>query len=56
MATDIKYHIGIAPDDVAGIDVALLSGDPERSSRIAHHHLDFDKELSTVRGLNSYLG
>ena len=55
MATDTQYHVGISPDDVAGIDVAVMSGDPERSARIAQDHLVLERQLSTVRGLNSYV-
>jgi uridine phosphorylase len=54
--TDRKYHIGFGADDIAGIDVAFLSGDPERSTRIASQYLTLEKPLSTVRALNSYIG
>ena len=53
---DAKYHIGFSEDDIKGIDIALLSGDPERATRIANEYLTFEKALSTVRGLNSYVG
>jgi uridine phosphorylase len=50
------YHIGFGADDIAGIDTALLSGDPERAERIGQQYLTPEKPLSTVRGLNSYVG
>ncbi|MEZ4317757.1 MAG: nucleoside phosphorylase [Myxococcota bacterium] len=56
MASDVRYHIGFGPDDIDGIDVAILCGDPDRASRVAHEHLGFEKVLSTNRGLNSYVG
>ena len=56
MTSSAGYHIGFGPDDLDGADIALISGDPERSARIAHQHLELEKPLSTVRGLNSYLG
>jgi uridine phosphorylase len=56
MAGDVKYHIGFSSDDIAGIDIALLSGDPERARRIAEQYLTLEKPLSTVRGLNSFVG
>jgi uridine phosphorylase len=52
---DIKYHIGFGAEDIAGASIALLSGDPDRASRIATQYLTLEKPLSTVRGLNSYL-
>lgn len=52
----IRYHIGFAPEDVEGIDVAILTGDPERAERVAHEHLTFERQLSTNRGLNSSIG
>jgi uridine phosphorylase len=52
----IFYHIGFGAEDVAGIDIALLSGDPERATRIANEYLSLEKPLSTVRSLNSYIG
>ncbi len=55
MATTL-YHIGFGPEDISGIDTALLSGDPERAARIANGYLTLEKPLSTVRGLNSYIG
>jgi uridine phosphorylase len=51
-----KYHVGFSEDDIKGIDIALLSGDPERAARIANDYLTLEKPLSTVRGLNSYVG
>jgi uridine phosphorylase len=56
MSSDIKYHIGFGSADIAGIDIALLSGDPDRARRIAEEYLTLEKPLSTVRGLNSYVG
>lgn len=59
MAGQPKYHIGFSPEDLGANPpkVALLSGDPGRSYKIAKETpgLDFEKELSTVRGLNSYI-
>ncbi|MCA9903757.1 MAG: nucleoside phosphorylase [Anaerolineae bacterium] len=54
--SDIKYHIGFGADDIAGIDIALLSGDPVRAEKIATQYLTLEKPLSVVRGLNSYVG
>ncbi len=59
-----KYHIGFGADDIEGIEVALLSGDPDRAAKIAgasddasqNKYLQLEKPLSTVRGLNSYVG
>lgn len=56
MTTDIRYHIGFGPDDIDGIDVAILCGDPNRAERVAHDHLTFEKTLSMNRGLNSFVG
>jgi uridine phosphorylase len=52
------YHIGFGKNDLGKEPptIALLSGDPERASRIAKVHLKEAKELSTHRGLHSYLG
>ena len=55
---DKLYHIGFGPDDL-GDDpptLAFLSGDPGRAEHIARTHFTSVKELSTHRGLHSYLG
>lgn len=56
MAGQARYHIGFGPDDIEGIDIAVISGDPERAERIAKAFLVHEKTLSTHRGLNSYIG
>jgi uridine phosphorylase len=56
MASTVRYHIGFGPDDIDGIDVAILCGDPERAERVAREHLTFEKVLSTNRALNSFVG
>lgn len=56
MANQARYHIGFGPDDIDGIDTALLSGDPDRAERIATSFLELERPLSTHRGLNSYIG
>ncbi|BCA79268.1 nucleoside phosphorylase [Desulfuromonas sp. AOP6] len=58
-ATDIKYHLGFGQADL-GDDpprLAVLCGDPERTRAIAFETTDVhcERELSTRRGLNSYL-
>ena len=58
-ATDIKYHLGFGRADL-GDDpptLALLCGDPERTRAIALETagVHCERELSTRRGLNSYL-
>lgn len=60
MTSERKYHIGFGQDDLDGVEIALLSGDPERASKIAgasgdSRYLQLEKPLSTVRGLNSYI-
>lgn len=52
------YHIGFGRDDLgeSPLTTALLSGDPERASLIAHSHLQSVRLLSDHRGLNSYVG
>lgn len=52
------YHLGFGRGDLGGAapKVALLSGDPQRAARIAEQHLEGARELSSNRGLNSYLG
>lgn len=54
--SSIRYHIGFGPDDIDGIDVAILCGDPERAEKVARQHLTFEKALSTHRALNSFVG
>jgi uridine phosphorylase len=62
MTSERKYHIGFGQDDLNGVEIALLSGDPERAAKIAgaspdqNKYLKLEKPLSTVRGLNSYIG
>ncbi len=56
MTSKIRYHIGFGPDDIDGIDVAILCGDPGRAERVARDHLTFEKTLSTNRALNSFVG
>jgi uridine phosphorylase len=56
MESHIRYHIGFGPDDIDGIDVAILCGDPGRAERVAREHLTFEKVLSTNRALNSFVG
>ena len=54
----MPYHIGFNQKDL-GInppEIALLSGEPERSRYIAHTYLQNVKLLSEYRGLHSYLG
>ncbi|MCB9677993.1 MAG: nucleoside phosphorylase [Alphaproteobacteria bacterium] len=51
-----RYHIGFGPEDIDGIDTAILCGDPDRASRVARDHLALEAELSTNRGLNAYIG
>ena len=52
------YHIGFGKDDLGPEPptLALLSGDPDRATAIAHTHLADVKKLSEHRGLNSYVG
>ncbi|HLP92151.1 MAG TPA: nucleoside phosphorylase [Nostocaceae cyanobacterium] len=52
------YHIGFAKEDLGNSppEIALLSGDPQRSELIAKTYLQNAKLLSDYRGLNSYLG
>jgi uridine phosphorylase len=52
------YHIGFRKEDL-GVnppEIALLSGEPERSHHIASTYLQNVKLLSQYRGLDSYLG
>ena len=55
---DRFYHIGFGRADLGATppDIALLSGDPNRASMIAHTFLREMKTLSENRGLNSYMG
>lgn len=63
MAGTKHYHMGFSDDDIRGIDIALLSGDPGRAAKIAgraanpadNQYLQPERDLSTVRGLNSYI-
>jgi uridine phosphorylase len=52
------YHINFSAQDLGKIapNIALLSGEPERSQFIAHTYLDNVRLLSDYRGLNSYVG
>jgi uridine phosphorylase len=52
------YHIGFGPADLGSNPptLAVLSGDPNRASLIAHSRLRQTRTLSENRGLNSYLG
>ncbi len=52
------YHIGFGQADLGSQppQIALLSGDPERSHLIAHNYFQNVRSLSANRGLNSYMG
>lgn len=52
----VRYHIGFGPEHIEGVDIAIVVGDPRRAETIAKEHLAFEGELSTNRGLDSYLG
>ncbi|MDJ0577862.1 MAG: nucleoside phosphorylase [Xenococcaceae cyanobacterium MO_234.B1] len=54
----MPYYIGFDQKDLgANIpEIALLSGEPERSRHIAYTYLQNVKLLSEYRGLHSYLG
>ncbi|MDJ0678629.1 MAG: nucleoside phosphorylase [Xenococcaceae cyanobacterium MO_167.B52] len=54
----MPYHIGFSQKDLGTNppEIALLSGEPERSRHIAHTYLQNVKLLSEYRGLHSYLG
>jgi uridine phosphorylase len=58
MISNRLYHIGFGRNDLGSQPptIALLSGDPERASQIAHTYLQDVRLLSENRGLNSYLG
>jgi uridine phosphorylase len=56
--SDAFYHIGFGKSDL-GSDapsIAVLSGDPNRATDIAHQQLSNVQVLSEHRGLNSYVG
>ena len=52
------YHIGFSRADLGENppQIALLSGEPERSHHIAYTYLENVKLLSKYRGLDSYFG
>jgi uridine phosphorylase len=52
------HHIGFGKEDLGNNppNIALLSGDPERSRYIARNHLRDYHLLSDYRGLDSYIG
>jgi uridine phosphorylase len=52
------YHIGFSKQDLGNNlpQLALLSGEPERSRYLAETFLQDSRLLSQYRGLNSYLG
>ncbi|AFZ35973.1 purine or other phosphorylase family 1 [Stanieria cyanosphaera PCC 7437] len=52
------YHIGFSKQDLGNNlpQLALLSGEPERSRYLAETFLQNSRLLSDYRGLNSYLG
>ena len=52
------YHIGFSKQDLGENppEIALLSGEPERSRHLAYTYLENVKLLSEYRGLHSYLG
>lgn len=52
------YHIGFSREDLGKNtpELALLSGEPERSRSLAYSYLQNVKLLSEYRGLHSYLG
>ena len=54
----MPYHIGFEITDLEDTkpEIALLSGEPERTSKIANTYLQNVKLLSKYRGLHSYLG
>ncbi len=56
MTDDELYHVGFGRHDLPDqTTVALLSGDPERSERIASQHLSDGRPLSRNRGLDSFV-
>lgn len=54
----MSYHIGFEIADLEDNqpEIALLSGEPERTGKIANTYLQNVKLLSKYRGLHSYLG
>ncbi len=54
----MPYHIGFETAALGDNqpEIALLSGEPERTGKIAHTYLQNVKLLSKYRGLHSYLG
>ncbi|WP_036480223.1 nucleoside phosphorylase [Myxosarcina sp. GI1] len=54
----MKYHIGFDTEDLGNNppQIALLSGEPERSQYIARNYCQNARLLSEYRGLNSYVG
>lgn len=52
------YHIGFSKQDLGDNppQLALLSGEPERSRYLAETFLQNSRLLSDYRGLNSYFG
>ena len=52
------YHLGFGQEDLGTNlpQIALLSGEPERSLTIAQTYLQNVRLLSEYRGLNSYIG
>lgn len=52
------YHINFSRADLGTPPptIALLSGEPERSAKIARDYLQNSRQLSDYRGLNSYIG
>ncbi|TAE59959.1 MAG: uridine phosphorylase [Nostocales cyanobacterium] len=58
MTNKYLYHLDFSQEDLGFLPptIALLSGDPQRASFIAHNYLNNVKTLSENRGLHSYLG
>ena len=55
-ATDRMYHVGFGRSDLPdGTEIALLSGDPERSEHIATEVLADGRALSRNRGLDAFV-
>lgn len=54
----MNYHIGFSQEDLEDCppQIALLSGEPERSRAIADTYLKNARLLSHYRGLDSYIG
>lgn len=50
-----RYHIGFGPDDLpSDTQIALLSGDPDRSELIASQYLSNGNVLARNRGLDAF--